>query len=47
MPQIYVLPMPIFEKNMIYDTRNDEKNIHVVPKYRLDIYKKQFIPNVI
>ena len=46
MPQIYVLPKPGFEEKM-YDTRNEEKNIHVVPKYRLDIYKKQFIPNVI
>lgn len=46
MPQIYVLPMPV-KKNVQYDTRNEEKNIHVVPKYRLDIYKKQFIPNVI
>ena len=33
MPQIFVFPMPIFEeKNVQYDTRNEEKNIHVVPK---------------
>ena len=43
----FFLPMPVFEKNLQYDTRNEEKNIHVVPKYRLDIYKRQFIPNVI
>ena len=35
----------IFEKNSQYNTRNEEK--YIVPKCRLDIFKKSFIPDAI